>query len=70
MSYTENEIDYLKRQLENAEHYKMGYNQAKKTLYTEEQVKEAIYLARSMSNRWDMEFEYESDEIIKLLKNK
>jgi len=39
-------------------------------MYTEEQVREAIYLARGMSNWWDMEFKYESDEIIKLLKNK
>jgi hypothetical protein len=43
--------------------------QAKKTLYTEEQVKEAICLGRDMSNWWDMEFKYESNEIIELLKH-
>ena len=38
MSYTENEIDFLKRQLENVEHYKLGYKRAKETLHTNQEV--------------------------------
>ena len=44
MSYTENEIHYLKRQLENAEHYQLGYKRAKDTHYTkEDMVRMAIH---------------------------
>jgi hypothetical protein len=34
----DDEINFIKKQLENAEHYRLGYNRAKKTLYTEEEV--------------------------------
>ena len=32
----DDEIKFIKKQLENIEHYKMGYNAAQKTLYTKE----------------------------------
>lgn len=38
ISDEDDELKFLKKQLENVEYYKMGYNRAKETLYTEEQV--------------------------------
>jgi hypothetical protein len=38
MSHTENEIDFLKRQLENAELYQLGYKRAKETLRTNQEL--------------------------------
>ena len=38
MSHTENEIDFLKRQLENAELYQLGYKCAKETLRTNQEL--------------------------------
>lgn len=34
----DDELNFIKKQLENVEHYRLGYNRAKKTLYTEEEV--------------------------------
>lgn len=45
-----------------------GYNKAKETLYTEEQVREAICMARNMSGY--VTYEYTENEIIQSLKPK
>jgi hypothetical protein len=44
-----------------------GYNTAKETLYTEEQVREAIDMATTSKHDYKLEF-YSSDEIIQSLK--
>ncbi len=46
--------------------YQAGYNEAKSTLYTEEQVIEAIYMAREISNH--SSYMYTEKEIIQSLK--
>jgi len=46
--------------------YQAGYNEAKSTLYTEEQVREAIDMARSQSGY--ASYEYNENEIIQSLK--
>lgn len=65
--YTEedDELRFLKKQLENVEYYKLGYNSAKKTLYTEEQVREAIKLAYSSNRRY---LDWLENDIIQSLK--
>jgi hypothetical protein len=63
----DDEIKELKITLDKVAHYRMGYNRAKETLYTEEQVREAIDMARKDNSPlfvWD----FTIDEIIQSLK--
>lgn len=67
MSYTENELDYLKRQLENIDSYKMGYNQAKSTLFTKEDmidfaewISKNDWMSMWVEDKWM--WEYQSSE--------
>jgi hypothetical protein len=66
MSYTENEIDFLKRQLENAEHYQLGYKRAKETLYTEEEVREGIRMCFASTSAGNL---ITIDDVIRYIKS-
>jgi uncharacterized protein YbaA (DUF1428 family) len=63
----DDELQYIRTQMEKAECYKLGYNRAKETLYTEEQVREAIRMA-TISDPKLLRFFYSEDYIIQSLK--
>lgn len=59
----DDELQFIKKQLENIEHYKLGYNVAQRTLYTEEEIIRAMEFARGHHKMTDTQF-------LETLKNK
>ena len=45
----DDELQYIRKQMEKVECYKLGYNRAKSTLYTEEQVEKLMYWTAKMT---------------------
>ena len=71
----DDEIKFIKKQLENIEHYKLGYNAAQNNLYTEKQVKQAMlemceYIIDSFERRILIDTNEKAKDIIKSLKLK
>lgn len=64
----DDELQFIKKQLENIEHYKLGYNVAQRKLYTKEQVMDAIKLARQIDYNGSNNYCNTDDEIIQSLK--
>lgn len=62
----DDELNFLRTQLKNVEYYKLGYNRAKETLYTEEQM-ELCWIA-AMSNRAGFSDSISYKEFIQSLK--
>lgn len=62
----DDELQFIKKQLENIEHYKLGYNAAQRKLYTKEEM-ELCWIA-AMSNRAGFSDSISYKEFIQSLK--
>ena len=67
------EIQFIKKQLENIEHYKRGYNAAQTNLYTEKQVTQAMlemceYIIDAFERMCLIDANEKAKDIIKALK--
>ena len=59
----DDDLEFLRKQLKNIEYYKLGYNAAQKTLFTEEEIIRAMEFARGHHKMTDTQF-------LETLKNK
>ena len=69
----DDELKFVKKQLENIEHYRLGYNAAQNNLYTEKQVTQAMlemceYIISAFERRYLIDTEEKAKEIIISLK--